>query len=218
MRTFLASQQVVIDDPIGLHVRAPLSHQKPALSVIIPLADTEAEPIALLAKLPERFEVILVRGGNRASGMNRAAAVAQGPHLWFVHADTVLDIDAIDALEARMKIEEAIFYFSLRFDGGFLMRLTELGVGFRSRVLKLPFGDQALCLSAGLFRTLGQYDETASIGEDLLLVRRAQRAGIPIRAIGATVQTSARKYSKYGWFKTTWQHLRWTLRLALRQS
>lgn len=218
MKTSLASQFAEIDDSIELDVRASSTKLQPALSVIIPLADTEVEPKDLLAKLPEHFEIILVRGGNRASGMNKAASVAKGQHLWFLHADTILGPNAVEALEARVMTEEAVLYFSLRFDGGPLMRITELGVSFRSSVLKLPFGDQALCLSAALFQTLGRYDETTAIGEDLLLVRRAQRAGVPIRSVGATVQTSARKYRKHGWLKTTLQHLSWTVRLAFRRS
>jgi GT2 family glycosyltransferase len=218
MAAVLTSETTLIVDSIELKVRAALSPGQPLLTVIVPLADTEAEPKALLSTFPEEFEVIQVRGGTRAIGMNRAATIARGKHLWFVHADTILDKDAVDALRTRLNGEDAIFYFSLCFDGGFLMRITELGVRFRSRFFKLPFGDQALCLSAPLFESLGRYNEAAMIGEDLLLVRRAHRADVPVRAVAAVIQSSARKYLKHGWLKTTWQHLRWTLRLALKRD
>ncbi len=202
---------------IELEVWPPLGGQKQApLTVIVPLARGEAEPADLLAVLPRTFELVLARGGTRASSMNRAAAAATGRNLWFVHADTSITPDGIEALLRRLTAGDALHYFDLRFDGGALMRLTELGVGFRSRVLGIPFGDQALCIPAPAFRALGGYDETLDCGEDHVLVRRARRAGLPVRATGASVVTSARKYRQNGWFRTTLRHLLLTMDQARR--
>jgi hypothetical protein len=186
--------------------------EEPMVSVIVPLASGEAEPRDLIALLPQDFEIILARGGTRATSMNEAAAIVKGRYLWFIHADTILAPDAVRALQRLLPREDAILYFDLRFDSGLLMRLTELCVHFRSRVLGLPFGDQALCLSRQTFSTLGAYDERVIHGEDHLLVRKAHRAGIAVAPVGATLVTSARKYRRNGWFRTTWQHLCLTLR------
>jgi hypothetical protein len=205
---------------VTLDIRgSQIDRDEVAVTVVIPLAPRDAEPVALIAMLPDSFEVILARGGTRASSMNQAAAVAAGRHLWFVHADTTLGADAAAALLARLQDERpAVLYFDLRFDGGALMRLTERGVGFRSRVLGLPFGDQALCLSSATFKALGGYDEQAAYGEDHLLVRRARRAGIPALPVGVTITTSSRKYRDHGWFRTTFLHWRLTLLQVLRGS
>lgn len=203
-----------IDSPVELEIWQPSARKDPALSVIIPLAPGEAEPVRLLGSLPHGAEVVLARGGTRASSMNHAATMASGKHLWFVHADTILSSDAIEALQACLKDEEAIYYFDLRFDGSPLMRLTELGVHFRSRCFGIPFGDQALCLSREAFTRLGGYDERTPTGEDHLLVRKAHSLGIPVRPVGATILTSARKYTQNGWFRTTWHHLRLTVSQA----
>jgi hypothetical protein len=198
---------------VSLEVRTPLASQGDVpVTVIVPLAEAEAEPVAMLALLPASFEIILARGGTRASSMNEAASVATARHLWFVHADTTLGAAAVATLLARLQDDQpALRYFDLRFDGGGLMRLTERGVSFRSRVLGLPFGDQALCLPASVFRALGGYDEKAAFGEDHLLVRCLRRAGIKVLPVGAAITTSARKYREKGWFRTTFRHLRLTL-------
>lgn len=205
---------------IELDIRPPLIGD-PAVSVtvIVPLAAGEAEPNDLLAALPRSFEIVLARGGTRASSMNEAARVARGRHLWFVHADTTLGVDAVAALLAGLAgAPSALHYFDLLFDGGPMMRLTEWGVCFRSRVLRLPFGDQALCIPAATFQKLGGYDETTACGEDLLLVRRAHRKRIAILPVGASIRTSARKYARHGWFRTTLRHLRLTVQLAIRAN
>lgn len=199
--------------PILITLRPPANAGDPVLvSVIVPLAPNEPEPLALLALLPDAFEVVLARGGTRASSMNAAASRASGLHLWFVHADTVIEVDAITALLSRLTDPSpTLHYFDLRFDGGLLMRITELGVWFRSRVLGIPFGDQALCIPAAVFVRVDRYDETAVRGEDHLLVRQAHKAGVRVRPIGASVLTSARKYREQGWFRTTVKHLWLTL-------
>lgn len=198
--------------PVALEVRRHGSRGCVPVSVIIPLSAGEPEPLRLLSILPETFEVILARGGTRATSMNQAAAIAKGQHLWFVHADTVLGTRAIAALETRLSQNDAMFYFDLRFDGGALMWLTEMGVFIRSRLLQLPFGDQALCLSRNNFWALGGYDEHALRGEDHLLVRKAHRTGLAVQSVSVSILTSARKYRREGWFRTTWQHLRLTFR------
>jgi hypothetical protein len=207
-------------NPVRLELRPPSDGKGDVIvTVIVPLAQSEAEPEALLATLPRTFEIMMARGGTRASSMNQAAAVATGRHLWFVHADTTLGSDAVSALLAGLKDTGAdLRYFDVRFDGGPLMRLTELGVFIRSRLLQLPFGDQALCIPAATFRDLGGYDETAAYGEDHLLVRRARRSGIPVRPIGATITTSARKYRDNGWLRTTLKHCQRTLAHLLSRS
>lgn len=202
--------------PVTLQIWRPQQQGGVLISVIIPLANGEAEPAELLSAMPDDVEIILARGGTRATSMNHAAAIAAGAYLWFVHADTSLEPAAIRALLGKLPNDQAILYFDLRFDGGMLMRLTELGVLIRSRLMRLPFGDQALCLSRHNFRALGQYDESAIHGEDHLLVRKARRKGLAVEPVGAKVLTSARKYRRNGWFRTTWLHLRLTVRQAIQ--
>lgn len=195
--------------------RPAATASKPAFSVILPLAAEELVPEALIALLPPDMEVILARGGSRAESLNAGAAVATGDHLWFVHADTQLTPGAITALQAAAaQAPEALLFFDVGFDGPAIMGLNGAGVRLRSHLLRLPFGDQALCLDADLFHRLGGYPAVPR-GEDHLLVWRAHRAGVPVRPVGAHVTTSSRRYARSGWARTTATHLVLTVRQAL---
>jgi len=212
------------------------------LSVIVPLAPAEIEwPTLLreLAALPPSSEIILVHSAavppqiepalpgmrvqhtacapGRAHQQNHGASLAHGRWLWFVHADSRLQPHTLPALERFIRRDEpALGFFELAFrrDGPRLAALNAWGANLRSRWLKLPFGDQGLPLPASQFAALGRFDETVNFGEDHLLVWAAHHAGLPIVAVGATLQTSARKYAQHGWLRTTLRHWKLTLQQA----
>jgi hypothetical protein len=185
------------------------------VSIIVPLPAGAPAPVALTAQFPADMEVVLAQGRTRAQALNAGARRASAGHLWFVHADTLLEPEAIARLrEAAKAGRDEITYCDIRFDGGGLMRLTDLGVLFRSRVLGLPFGDQALALPATLFQRLGGYREDAPYGEDHLLVWRAHRLAVPVVPLRAVVGTSALKYRTRGWLHMTCRHLLLTIRQA----
>jgi hypothetical protein len=199
---------------ITLQVR-PAAGGEPPVSVIVPLPEGADAPAALLDQLPADFEIVLARGGSRASAMNAGAMRATASHLWFVHADTLLGPDAVvRQRKAAASRQDQISYCAIRFDGGGVMHLTDLGVLFRSRVLGLPFGDQALAMPAALFQRLGGYREDAPYGEDHLLVWRAHQTGVPVLPIGAVIGTSALKYRTQGWLRMTLRHVGLTIRQA----
>lgn len=218
-----------------------------SLSVIVPFAPHETEGDALLEQLralPADCEIIVVRAGEpappvpaeqgnrdpklrevtaaagRAQQMNGGARAAHGRWLWFLHADSRLHAHTLSALQAFLAGQhDALGYFDLRYadDGPMLTRLNALGANLRARWLGLPFGDQGLVLPAAWFARLGGYDEQAEYGEDHLMVWHARRAGFPLRRLGAPLTSSARKYAEHGWWRTTAQHVRLTVRQAWPQ-
>lgn len=150
---------------------------------------------------------------GRARQQNAGAAGLTSRWLWFLHADSRPDAAAVAAMRRFVAIDEdAIGYFDLKFsdDGPALMRLTEAAANWRSRKLRLPFGDQGLLLRQQRFYELGGFDESRSYGEDHALIWQARRDGVPIRRIPAALVTSARKYRERGWLLTTLQHQRLT--------
>lgn len=163
----------------------------------------------------------LIAARGRAAQQNAGAAAATRDWLWFLHADSQLASDTLPALAAFVPRDvDALGYFELRFlsDGPAWMWLNALGAGWRSRWLGLPFGDQGLVLPRGTFERLGGFDPGLSGGEDHDLVWRARAAGVPLRAVGAPLYTSARKYAERGWWTTTAGHLWETWRQARRFS
>lgn len=213
------------------------------LSVIVPLAPGETEWQGLLSqltRLPHGSEVIVVRADDeswpapegwpallryrecrsipgRAAQQNRGAALATGHWLWFLHADSRMRPDSLDELQrflAEGKAALGWFQLAFRNDGPRWTALNAAGANFRSRWFGLPFGDQGLVLPRHCFEVLHGFDETASYGEDHLLVWAARHAGLPLRRIPARLETSARKYAQQGWLATTLNHWQRTLAQA----
>ncbi len=216
------------------------------LTVVIPVGPGDAPSPRLrsqLAQLPVGVEVrvvctsatdaarvdgppgarwqCLVAPQGRAAQQNRGAAGAQGEWLWFLHADSELAPVTWASLERFIDAgSDALGFFDLRFldDGPALMAANTAGAWIRSHWFGLPFGDQGLVLPRATFERLGGFDTAVARGEDHDLVWRARRAGVPVRAIGAPIYTSARKYAMHGWWATTRAHIGETLRQALQFS
>jgi hypothetical protein len=219
----------------------------PPLSIVIPVASGENCLATLLEDLrgrPKSWDVVIAvpeesvdfpvfetlsiahdctlvaSPPGRGAQMNCGATAAKSQHLCFLHADSRLDATAIKQLSrAVSRSPDALMYFDLKFaaDGPFLTVINTIGVFIRSRVFHLPFGDQGLCISATAFRRLQCFDTDLRPGEDLRLVLKAQRKRIPIKPIRAFIQTSARKYARQGWLRTTATHLGSTVTEILRK-
>lgn len=207
------------------------------ISVIIPLAPHEdkwKELVPLLVDLPEGSEILLVTGigekpdvsgfenirvlegrSGRAGRMNCGADHAKNECLWFLHADSQFEGNAIAKLvSAYTQERNALYYFDLKFmdDGPKLVKLNEWLVRWRSNVLKMPFGDQGFVISKSLFLKLGGYREDVAYGEDYVFTWKMKQEGYPIKPIGASIFSSARKYKKGGWGKVTLLHVALTFK------
>lgn len=206
-----------------------------ALSVIIPLGPNETawqNLLTDLAKLPDGTEILFVISkeikpsheaillpnkevrwltstAGRANQMNGGAKAAKGKYLWFLHADSEFGLDTLSALlRAIQNHPKSLLYFDLAFLGGAspLMFLNAWGVRFRSRLLKIPFGDQGFCINKNLFKEVGGFPEGLAYGEDHVFVWKVRQHGVEVQPVGTTLYTSARKYKKHGWLKTTLLH------------
>ena len=223
------------DQPV-LSVIVPVGYHDDSWRALLPTLaslDSEAE-ICVVATEPEPGDLpnIKVECGitasvewivatpGRAHQLNVGAAHARGSFLWFVHADSQVGTTAIEGLKRAIATRSsAVYFFDLSFDrtGPSLVRLNELGVRFRSRVLGLPFGDQAFCMHRSLFERLGPFNERVTYGEDHLLVWNCRHQAIPLRPVGVAIVTSSRKYSDRGWLPTTVLHVWRTWRQAFPQ-
>ena len=157
----------------------------------------------------KEIRILVNKQPGRAAQMNAGAAKAQGKYLWFLHADSKFGPNTLTALLRVIEHHpHSLLYFDLAFlkDASFLMCINNWGVYFRSRVLKLPFGDQGFCISKAQFTRLGGFPDSLPYGEDHVFVWKARQQGIRIQSTGARLYTSARKYKKHGWLKTTLLH------------
>ncbi len=178
---------------------------------------SELEQVAKQAELPCPVRWIYSAPG-RAKQLNSGARAARSDFLWFLHCDSKLDRSAVSKLKKTIEQDSTrLYFFDLRFlsDGPWMMVLNRVGVWFRSRLLGLPFGDQAFCMHRDVFNHLGGFCERAPYGEDHLLIWRAHQKGVKVRSVRVPISTSARRYGVQGWSKTTVRHLRLTARQAI---
>lgn len=153
---------------------------------------------------------VLKSASGRARQLNLGANDARGRWLWFLHADTALDEEVLPVLQRFITTAHgALGYFQLAFadDGPGLTRLNALGANLRARGLRMPFGDQGLVVERDAFFAAGGYDETTPRGEDHLLVWVLRARGVRLCALPATLTTSARRYARDGWLRTTARHV-----------
>ncbi len=195
------------------------------ISIIIPTLN-EAQAVAGLAKTLAGFagEIIVIDGGSsdetvplarrqgfrvehspagRALQLNHGAACAAGPVLLFLHADTRLPKDfagpVLRTLAGKTVIAGA---FSLAIeDAGPALRFVAFWATIRSRLLQLPYGDQALFILKDQFDRLGGFPQLP-IMEDFCFVRKAKAAG-RIHTLRERATTSARRWQRLGVVRTT---------------
>lgn len=196
------------------------------LSIIIPTLNEEQVLGTTLARLrdQENCEVIVVDGGSsdttlalaesggcrtissakgRGTQMNAGAAAAKGKVLLFLHADTLLPDSfsrlILDAVRLPSFVAGA---FSLAIDSP-TRRLATVAwfANMRSRLLQLPYGDQALFVTRDAFNAVGGFPEMA-IMEDYVFIRKIQKEG-KIIILPERATTSARRWQNIGVMRTT---------------
>lgn len=136
---------------------------------------------------------------GRGTQMNVGAECASGNILLFLHADTLLPAKAIEhVISACSDPEVAGGAFDLGVDSNrFIFRITERYVFLRSRITKIPYGDQAIFLKKKIFDRMGGFNKIP-IMEDIDLMRRIKHRGYKIRFISEQVKTSSRRWESEG--------------------
>ena len=184
------------------------------VSIIVPIAPDETAHKQLLDDLKHlESEIIVSSEGSRATSLNAGATKANRTFLWFIHADSRVSTENIEAMEqALQRRPDAVHYFDLAYEERGLPTLNAWGANIRSRLFNMPYGDQGFCISKTLFKKIGGYPEDTLYGEDLLFVRLTKKMGIELNRIPSKLITSSRKYTQEGWIKLTilrqWQMMK----------
>lgn len=199
---------------------------KATLSIIIPVINEAAviQQVIGIAQTVTETEIIVVDGGSRdstveiarslevqvlttapgrATQMNLGASVATGDILLFLHGDTCLPANFADWVHQTLEQPGVVAgAFELKIAAqGWGVRLIEQLVQWRSHWFQMPYGDQAIFLTAEQFRWVGQFPEQPLM-EDFELIRRLRRWG-KIAIAPVPVVTSGRRWQKLGVLKTT---------------
>ncbi len=196
------------------------------ISIIIPTLneeDTIGQCLETVVDIPD-IEVIVVDGNSvdrtveiagqhrnvkvvfsvtgRNIQMNNGAGYARGEILIFLHADCVLPREAV--LNVRHLLGNCSFVggaFKIRLlSDKFLYQIIEKGINFRSKVFKLPYGDQGLFVKRSVFETLGGFREMPNC-EDLDFVCRLKKQG-KITILDERIFSSIRRWNNHGILRT----------------
>ena len=203
------------------------------LSIIIPTLNEAQRLLYLLQFLQNnpQIEVIVVDGGSvdntvaiaqqyanvvlqteagRARQMNQGADIAQGNALWFLHADTILPVDAIKTLCKALK-HHAWGRFDVTLSGEQpLLKVVSFMINKRSCLTQIATGDQGLFVKRDLFNSVGGFLDIPLM-EDIELSSKLKRQA-PMYCLPLRLITSSRRWQKNGIIKTI--VTMWCLRLA----
>lgn len=163
-----------------------------------------------LATVQDRRVIRVLSDKGRARQMNKAASLASGDVLVFLHADSRLPPAAFSLIAGALDDPKVVGgAFDLAIDsGGFAFRLIERAASLRSRLTRIPYGDQAIFLRRGYFHEIGRYRDIPLM-EDVDLMRRIRRRGDRICILSERVLTSARRWQKEGALYCTLRN--WTI-------
>lgn len=153
-----------------------------------------------LEALGERKDVIcLASPAGRARQMNKGSDMARGEVLLFLHADTRLPPDALGKIREALRGSDAVGgAFDLGFASGKIpFKIIGRVASLRSRLTRIPYGDQAIFLKKQYFDRIGGYRDIPLM-EDIDLMRRIKKRGGRILILKECVMTSTRRWDKEG--------------------
>lgn len=206
------------------------------LSIVIPALNEAATLAATLAPLQAMrargVEVVLVDGGSadgtrevaaplvdrvvdsergRAKQMNAGAAIASGDTLLFLHADSILPIDADREIETALADTKRRWgRFDVTITGAhFMFPVIAWFMNKRSRLTGIATGDQGLFVVRDTFERVGAFPDQPLM-EDIGLCARLQKHFLYPANLDAKIITSGRRWEKYGVWRTIL--LMWRLR------
>jgi len=182
-----------INDLVG-HLRQ-LDPEKRSEIIIV---DGAPEKDTLQAIHDDRITKISTDKG-RAKQMNSGASVAKAEVLIFLHADTELPLSALKKMNEFISRSEYVggaFDLGIKSDKRIYRLIAFLG-SLRSRLNRIPYGDQAIFVRRNYFNKIGGYKDIPLM-EDVELMRRIKRSGKKIFIFHDRVMTSPRRWEEEG--------------------
>jgi len=189
--------------------------RRPTLAIVVPTLDEEESLARHLPAAREAADELVVSDGGSRDGtiavarrvgalvvegpagrggqLARGAAATRADVLLFLHADTRLPPGAAEAVRSAVAAGAAGGGFRLRFDDRrALFRLGERLIGLRTRLTRLPLGDQGQFVTREAYEALGGFRDQPIL-EDLDFALRLRRHG-RIALLQPPVTTSARRF------------------------
>ena len=187
------------------------------VSIIIPTlneADSIIPTLDALKPFAGETEIIIVDGGSideteaiaggygvrvlrvgrgRGTQMHAGANAANGEILWFLHADTIAPILAVEQIKKAMADEKTVGgNFTICFDGEH--RAARFLTWFYPQLgrIGLCYGDSAVFVRRTIYEKIGGF-QPFPLFEDLDFIKRLKRAGRFVN-LAEKVTTSSRRF------------------------
>ncbi len=147
---------------------------------------------------------------GRGSQMNAGAQIAQGEVLLFLHADAELPPQGLTQVLAVIRQGQGVAgAFDLAIDSPRRsLKILARCASWRSRLTRIPYGDQALFLRRSTFWEIGGYPQQPLM-EDVALMETLKRRGDRLTILRDRVRVSSRRWDREGIVYCTLRN--WTL-------
>jgi rSAM/selenodomain-associated transferase 2 len=194
----------VLDERTALEVALRCTRHPGVERIVVDGGSSDQSPAAARALGAEQ---VIAAPRGRALQMEAGLRAAHGDVVLFLHADTRLDAGWFEELAAAVadpRVAGGAFRLALD-SGHWRCRVWEAGVALRSRLLRLPYGDQGLFVRRPILIGAGGLAPTP-IFEDLDLVALIRRHG-RLALLATRAWTSPRRYERNGWLVQTARNL-----------
>lgn len=213
---------------------------RPEFSIIVPVyheIDTIDRCVRFIESLAEsdRAEIIVTDGGGgstlpsipnstvplrsvvtrpgRGYQIHEGCRIATGRSVLVLHVDTRLPNRALPAIREALRTHAAgAFDLSIRSSNP-VVRMIGIVGRIRSRLSRVPYGDQGHFFRREVLDAIGGYPEVPLM-EDVAFMDELKKRGIPIVILPLKSRTSARRWEKEGTVYTTARN--WAILTAYR--
>ena len=137
---------------------------------------------------------------SRSKQFNLGAKHAKGKYLVFLHADTILDNEAINHLK-EIKKDAKWGFFNIKIKSSNLkFKILSAFINLRSKLFNYATGDQVILVENIFFDKVAGYKDLYLM-EDIELSNRIKKLSKP-KIIRGLAITSSRRWEKYGFLRT----------------
>jgi len=170
--------------------------------IIVVDGDEEGSTARLLT--PDFPVKSIVSAKGRGRQMNAGALKAMGEVLIFLHADTQLPHDALGQIDRALDNRRVVGgAFDLGFDDThWWFAVVAASGSLRSRLTRIPFGDQGHFFRKEYFHEIRGYPEIP-IMEDVEIMCTIKQRGDRIKILDSRVRTSPRMWYEKGFLMNT---------------
>ena len=195
----------VLNDADALRLLIDDLRQSPSLQIIVVDGGSSDDSL----RVAREADLVLSSPRGRGRQIRLGVERADGDWLWFLHADSRVSAEVLEAFQAVCQ-QACWGWFDVRLEGNeWPLRVIATAMNWRAALTGIATGDQGLFVHRRLLDAVGGVPPLPLM-EDVTLCKRLRRLAKP-RRLGATLETSSRRWRQHGVIRTV--VTMWALRL-----